>query len=59
MATYSERLLCFSIDHKDAYLHIVKHHCHFLLFNWQSKPYQLKVLTFWLTIDPKGFSVLT
>ena len=40
----------FSIDLKDAYLHIpiVKHHHQFLSFFWQNMPYQWKVLPFGL-----------
>ena len=40
----------FSIDIKDAYIHIpiVQHHHHFLHFVWPHKPYQWKILPFWL-----------
>ena len=57
MATYSTGTLCFSIDLKDAYLHIpiVKHYNHFVQFVRQHKPYQWKVFPVgWLL--PQGFS---
>ena len=43
----------FSIDLKDAYLHIpiVKHHHHFLKYVWPHQPYQWKVLPFRLAAD--------
>ena len=51
----------FSIDLQGAYLHmsIVKHHCHFLRFVWQSVPYQWKVLPFGLATTPGIFITLT
>ena len=38
----------------DDYLHIpiVRHHCHFLQFVWQNKPYQWKVLSLGLAMGP-------
>ena len=50
-------VMFFSIDLKDAYLHIpiVKHQHHFLWFVWQHKPYQWKVFPFVLA-SAIGFS---
>ena len=50
--------LYFSIDFKDAYLHIpiVKHHNEFLNFVWQNKPFQWNVLPFGLATAPRVFT---
>ena len=50
----------FSIDLKDAYLHIpiVNHHCNFLQFTWQNRPYHGKVLLFGLATAPRVFTSL-
>ena len=51
----------FSIDLKDAYLHVpnVKHHCQLLWFVLQHRPYQWKVLSFLLATAPRVFPTLT
>ena len=51
----------FSIDCKDAYLHIpiVNHHLHVLRFVWHNMPYQWKVLPFGMATLPRVFTTLT
>ena len=45
----------FSIDLKDAYLHIliVDHHCHFIHLFWQCKPYLWQDFLFGLAVTPR------
>ena len=57
----NENIILFSIDLKEVYLHIpiVKHHYHVLQFVWPHKPYEWKVLPFWLVMAPRVFTSLT